>query len=209
MMRLQNFSRIPAGAALGVALLATTVLSGCGGVGIVLGGVATAGVSVAQERTTRQALTDGEIRLTLANKFLNEDRGLFADISTEVVEGRVLLTGQVDTPEDRILASQLVWETEGVRELLNELEVGQGKGAQSYAEDVWISTQLRAQLLTDVDVNAINYNVETVGQTVHLIGVARDEAELIRVVEIASRVRGVKQVVSHVLTKHDDRRFAS
>lgn len=203
---LRTHGRIPAGAALGVTLLATSILSGCGGVGLVLGGVATAGVSVAQERTTRQALTDGEISITLANKFLNEDRGLFADISTEVVEGRVLLTGDVNTQEDRIRASQVVWETEGVIELLNELDVGQGKGAQSYAEDVWISTQLRAKLLTDVDVNAINYNVETVGQTVHLIGVARDEAELIRVVDIASKIKGVKQVVSHVLTKHDSRR---
>lgn len=208
MKRLQNHSRVSAGAALGVALLTTTILSGCGGVGLVLGGVATAGVSVAQERTTKQALTDGEIRITLANKFLNEGRGLFADISTEVVEGRVLLTGDVDTPEDRIRAAQLVWETDGVKELLNEVEVGTGRGLQSYAEDVWISTQLRTQLLSDVDVNAINYNVETVGQTVHLIGVARDEAELIRVVEIASKVSGVKQVVSHVLTKHDKRRVS-
>ena len=199
--------RNPAGLMLGAALLTTSLLSGCGGVGLVLGGVATAGVSVAQERTTKQALTDAEIRLTLGNKLLNEDRGLFADVSTEVVEGRVLLTGEVDSPEDRIRASQLVWETEGVRELLNELEIGEGKGAASYAEDVWISTQLRAKLLTDVDVNAINYNVETVGQTVHLIGVARDEQELLRVVEIASKVEGVKQVVSHVLTKHDKRRI--
>ncbi|MGB0412029.1 MAG: BON domain-containing protein [Pikeienuella sp.] len=196
----------PAGLALGVTLLATTVLSGCGGAGLLLGGAATAGVSVAQERTTKQALTDAEIRLTLGNKLLNEDRGLFADVSTEVVEGRVLLTGEVETPADRIRAAQLVWETEGVVELLNELDVGEGKGAASYAEDVWISTQLRAKLLTDVDVNAINYNVETVGQTVHLIGVARDEQELLRVVEIASKVNGVKEVVSHVLTKHDKRR---
>lgn len=203
MIKLRN----PAGLTLGVALLATTVLSGCGGVGLVLGGVATAGVSVAQERTTEQAITDAEIKLTLGNKLLNADRGLFADVSTEVVEGRVLLAGEVDTPEDRIRASQLVWETEGVRELINELQVGEGQGAGSYAEDVWISTQLRAKLLTDVDVNAINYNVETVGQTVHLIGVARDEQELLRVVEIASKVPGVRNVVSHVLTKHDSRRI--
>lgn len=203
MMTLRN----PAGLTLGVMLLATTVVSGCGGIGLVVGGVATAGVSVAQERTTKQALTDTEIKLTIGNKLLNEDRGLFADVSTEVVEGRVLLAGAVDTPEERIRAAELVWETEGVRELINELQVGGGGGASSYAEDVWISTQLRAKLLTDVDVNAINYNVETVNQTVHLIGVARDEQELLRVVEIASRVEGVRNVVSHVLTKHDSRRI--
>jgi osmotically-inducible protein OsmY len=71
---------------------------------------------------------------------------------------------------------------------------------------MWIATQLRAKLLSDVDVNAINYNIETINQTVHLIGIARNEGELQRVVEIASKVPGVKKVVSHVLTKNDERR---
>ena len=48
--------------------------------------------------------------------------------------------------------------------------------------------------------------IETINKTVHLIGVARNEEELARVVDIASRVPGVKKVVSHVLTKNDERR---
>ena len=196
--------RMSGGAA--ILLAATVMTSGCTAVGLAVGAAATAGVSVAQERTTRQALTDTEIRVTINNSLLNEGRELFVDVSTEVVEGRVLLTGNVNRPEDRIRAAEIVWATPDVVELINELEVGGGGGVEGYAEDVWISTQLRAKLLGDVDVNAINYTIETINKTVHLIGVARNEEELQRVVDIASRVPGVKKVVSHVLTKNDERR---
>lgn len=189
-----------------VLLMASALTSGCTAVGLAVGAAATAGVSVAQERTTRQAMTDAEIGITINNSLLNEGRQLFVDVSTEVVEGRVLLTGNVNRPEDRIKASEVVWATPDVVELINELEVGGGGGVQGYAEDVWISTQLRTKLLGDVEVNAINYNVETVNKTVHLIGVARNEDELQRVVAIASKVPGVQKVVSHVLTKNDERR---
>jgi osmotically-inducible protein OsmY len=191
------------------AIVLGTALSGCTAVGLGVGALATTGVSVAQERSTRQALTDGEIRLTINNKILSEDYGLFADITTEVVEGRVLLAGSVPTQEDRLKAAKLVWETPDVVELINEITIERDAGVQSYAEDIWISARLRGILISDVNINAINYNIETVGQTVHLIGVARDEAELSRVVEHARSIRGVKQVVSHVLTKYDDRRAAS
>ena len=192
----------------GIAILlaATLLTSGCTAVGLAVGAAATAGVSVAQERTTRQALTDAEIRVTINNSLLNDGRELFVDVSTEVVEGRVLLTGNVNRPEDRIRAAEIVWATPDVVELINELEVGGGGGVEGYAEDVWISTQLRAKLLGDADVNAINYTIETINKTVHLIGVARNEEELARVVDIASRVPGVEKVVSHVLTKNDTRR---
>lgn len=188
------------------AFLICTALSGCTAVGLGVGALATTGVSVAQERTTRQALTDAEIRLSINNKILSEDYGLFADITTEVVEGRVLLAGSVAKPEDRLTAAKLVWETPDVVELINEITIENDAGFVSYAEDVWISARLRGMLISDVNIDAINYNIETVGQTVHLIGVARSEEELTRVVEHASSIRGVRQVVSHVLTKYDDRR---
>lgn len=201
---MNKISRMGRGAC--VLLAATMLSSGCTAVGLAVGAAATAGVSVAQERTTRQAMTDAEIGITINNSLLNEGRELFVDVSTEVVEGRVLLTGNVNRPEDRIKASEVVWATPDVVELINELEVGGGGGVQGYAEDVWITTQLRTKLLGDVEVNAVNYNIETVNKTVHLIGIARNEDELQRVVAIASKVPGVQKVVSHVLTKNDERR---
>lgn len=190
--------------ALCAALMAAS-LSGCAA-GLGVGALATAGVAVTQERSTRQALTDTEIRLSISNKLANEDLGLFADVNTEVVEGRVLLAGSVPRPEQRVRAAELAWSTPDVVEVVNELTVAGDAGVQSYAQDVWISTQLRGRLLGDKYISSVNYNVETVDQVVHLIGVARSERELERVVNHARKIAGVREVVSHVMTKHDERR---
>lgn len=184
-------------------------LSGCAAV--VLGGAAgAAGVSVAQERTTRQALDDVEIRVTINNKLSNDtEYGLFADVSTEVVEGRVLLTGEVNSPEARIRAAEIVWSTDGVVELANELTVGNEGSIGAYADDVWISAQIRGKLLTDRYIASINYYIETVHGVVHVTGIARSEYELDRALRHAASVDGVTEVVSHVLLKFDDRRPAT
>lgn len=58
--------------AIGVALIMSTALSGCVAGTLLGGALATTGVSVAQERSSRQALDDVEIRVTLNNKLLNE-----------------------------------------------------------------------------------------------------------------------------------------
>ncbi|MFV0475845.1 MAG: BON domain-containing protein [Pikeienuella sp.] len=192
--------------AIGVALFAVTGLSGCVAATVVGGAMATTGISVAQERSTRQALTDTEIRLTINNKFLNEDYGLFADLSTEVVEGRVLLTGSVPRQEQKIRAAELVWSTPDVTELVNEVVVQEDPGIMAYGSDLWITAQIRGAILADTHISGINYNIETDDGVVHVIGIARSAPELERVLKIASRIDGVKEVVSHVMTKYDERR---
>jgi osmotically-inducible protein OsmY len=177
-------------------------LSGCATTAFV-GAAAVTGHSVMEERSTRDAMTDGEIRLSLNNKLLSHSSRLFSNVSTEVVEGRVLLTGSVPRREDRIDAGKLAWEVEGVREVVNEIEVGEDVTATAFLEDVWITSQLRARLIADRGINSVNFNIETVNKTVHLIGLAQSRAELDAVVALARKVPGVKRVVSHVLTIDD------
>lgn len=186
--------------------LGVSALASCAPAGIVVGTGAVVARSVAQERTTMNALRDTEIQISLNNRFLNHSKRLFADVSTNVTEGRVVLTGSVPTREDKITATSLGWQTPGVVEVTDELVVEEDAGAVAYVEDAWISNQLRFKLLTDGTVSSINYNVETVGKTVHLTGLARSRTELSKVIEYATAVSGVSRVVSHVLTIDDPRR---
>lgn len=187
------------------AIILLLSLSGCGTAAFV-GAAAVTSHSVLEERSTRDAMTDGEIRLSLNNKLLSHSSRLFSNVSTEVVEGRVLLTGSVPRREDRIDAGRLAWEVEGVREVVNEIEVGEDVTAKAFLEDVWITSQLRARLVAAEGVKSVNYNIETVNKTVHLIGLAQSRAELDEVVALARRVPGVRKVVSHVLTIDDPKR---
>ena len=154
------------------------------------------------------SLEDAEIQLSLNNRLLNHSPELFGDVSTEVIEGRVLLTGSVPRREDKVVATRAAWETPGVVEVTDELTIQGDSGAMAYAEDAWISNQLRVNLLTDMKVSSQNYNVETVDKVVHLTGIARSNKELARVIDHASVVPGVEKVVSHVLTIDDPRRQA-
>lgn len=192
-------------ALLAAACMVAPLLSACAPVAVI-GTTAVVGRSVVQERSTRDALRDTEIKLSLENALANHSGELFRDVSVDVVEGRVLLAGSVPKREDKIDASRLAWETEGVTEVQDELTVAEDSGTKAYLNDVRISNTLRVRLLTDMKVSSVNYNVETVDRVVHLTGLAKSEAELQRVIKHAQRVSGVRRVVSHVLTIDDPRR---
>lgn len=183
-----------------MALLAGAgVLSGC--VPLVAGAGGAAMVGAAQERGLEQAVDDNEIAFEINRKLLAKDSSLYRGVSTQVRKGRVLLTGTVPKAEDRIAVTRIVWSIGGVKEVINELNVGEnGSFAQSMS-DTSISTKLRTRLLGDKNVSSINYSIETVRGTVYLMGTALSQAELDRVVAHARDISGVRNVVSYVEVK--------
>jgi hypothetical protein len=128
-------------------------------------------------------------------------------VHVSVSEGRVLLTGAVVKDETKEEAAQLAWKASGVREVINELQVG-SNGITDYARDSWISTSIRSRLLVEKNVRSVNYNIEAVNGVVYLLGIAQDKTELDKVTYIASTTKYVKQVVSHVIMRDDPRRGA-
>lgn len=193
--------------------LAALCLSGFGlsacAPAILIGTGAVAVGAVAEDRTTMANLEDTEIEITIQNALLNKSGELFRDVAVEVTEGRVVLMGNVPTREDKIAASQIAWETEGVTEVEDELIVGENQGTMAYLTDARISNTLRVQLLADTSIKSVNYNVETVDRVVHITGLARSRTELDRVIRHAQEVDGVQRVVSHALTLDDPRRTAT
>ena len=109
----------------------------------------------------------------------------------------------VQKPEARVEAVRLVWQVSGVREVINEIRVADSAGIIGFARDTWITTRLRAEMTFDRDIQAINYSIDTVQGTVYLMGVARNQVELNRVMEIARTISDVKQVVSYVKMSSD------
>jgi len=190
---------------LAVACLIMPALGACAPVAVI-GTTAVVTTSVVQERTTMDALKDVEIRLSLENGLGNHSGELYRDVSVDVVEGRVLLTGSVPQRQHKVDASRIAWETAGVIAVEDELTVAEDSGAGAYLVDVRISNTLRLAMLTDLEVSSMNYNVETINRVVHLTGLAKSTVELDRVIRHAQQVKGVGRVVSHVLTIDDPRR---
>ena len=118
----------------------------------------------------------------------------------------MLLVGDVQKREHRVIAAERAWGVAGVREVINEINVAESGGLQGFAEDVYISNQVVARLIAEKDVSSFNYNIETIDNVVHLIGLAKTRGELRRVASVAATTPGVERVVSHVLVIDDPRR---
>ena len=126
---------------------------------------------------------------------------LFINNDTRVVEGMVLLTGIVKNQESRIEAVKIVWEVGGVKEVVNEIDIGDKTSIKEYANDVWITTQIKALAARDIGLRFISYNVETIRGKVFLAGITSRPEQLEILVNITKSVKGVKEVVNYVVIK--------
>lgn len=191
-----------------LALLLPLAAGGCSFWGTAAGGAAV-GVTAAQtEKGFRRSVADTDIRIAINDLWFKADEEMFRKVNLQVQEGRVLLSGNVPKPEQRVEAVKLAWQAPGVREVINEIEVNDTSGLTDAARDTWISTELKTTLLFDSEVSSIDYSIETVNQVVYLMGVAQSEAELKRVIGHAKDIAYVRRVVSYVLLKDDPARHS-
>lgn len=185
----------------GMLLAMAAAIGGCSPAGVAVGGAATAGLGASQERGLGGAANDTAIRAEINYLWLKHSEPMYTALSLNVHEARVLLTGTVETQQMRLDAVRLAWQATGVKEIINEIRVGDEGGIASYASDTWISTQLKTKLLFNKDVSSINYTVETVDGTVYLMGVAQSQDELDRVTATARSLSNVRKVISYVRVK--------
>lgn len=196
-------TRIAAAAICLAALLAT---AGCAPVGVAVGAAAGVGTAAVQERGIAAAAGDARIKAEISHLLFQKDHTLFGQVTADVQEGRVLLTGAVPTPEARVDAVRLAWQAEGVREVLNELQIADNSSVIDYGRDVVIANTLRSKLLLDREVRNVNFTVEVVNSVVYLMGIARDQIEMDRVLGHARNVEHVRRVVNYIVLRDDPRR---
>lgn len=162
----------------------------------------TSTVAVAKDRSVSQTMEDAKIATLIRTAFIkNNFRDLYAKINTDVINGRVLYTGTVDQNEDMITAVQIAWDQAGVKEVINELKVDKNSNhfdLIQFTRDTIITGQVKSKIFINRDVKFVNYTAITVNDVVYLFGIARSQEELEKVGDIASKVNGVKKVISHV-----------
>ena len=184
-------------------LLASVSLSGCASAII---GVGTAAVAASTtEKGFSTSVADTQIRAKLTERFFKSNFSLVTAVDISVNDGAVLLTGQVKTPEEKILATKLTWEVRGVREVVNELQITDSSSIKDIAKDLAASATLRTKLITDGDISSLNFSIDVVNGTVYLSGVAASADEMNRVVAHARDVRYTRQVVNYIILQTDKR----
>ena len=178
-------------------------LSGCVGAAV---GIGTAAVAASTtEKGFSTSVADGVIETKLVDRFIQNDAALATGIEKSVNNGSVLLTGRVDTIEQKVLATKLAWEIKGVREVVNEVQVTKDNSLRDKAKDLAASAQLRAALIGDQNISSLNFSIDVVNGIVYLSGVAADDMEKERVIAHAQELRFAKKVVNYIILETDKR----
>jgi len=176
-------------------------LSACDPLSVAVSAGASTGVAAYQERGIQGLARDTAIEAKIFKNWIHSDKSMAKYMSIEVYESRVLLTGIAKTEEERALAVSLAWKADGVKDVMNEIVIGNTPTFIEIARDTAITTELKSRLTFNKEILAVNYAIETIQGTVFLLGIAQDQAELNRVIDLAQNISYVKRIISHVRVK--------
>jgi len=181
-------------------LLSANIIS-CSPANILATGGATGMVVAEGDRSLGTVVDDATLKINITAKFINSDDNIFVDVSTSVLEGRVLLTGLVANQEIRIDAVRRVWEVEGVKEVVNEIQIGNRESLKEYAQDIWITTQVKGLAAKTIGLRAVAYNFETIKGKLYIVSITSRPEQLEEIIEVAKTVKGVTEIVNYVIVK--------
>ena len=136
-------------------------------------------------------------RLALANK------KYFISIQSEVLDGRIFLSGKVEEPEEKIKITKMAWETKGVRSVKNAITIKGQSSFKSTAKDILITSQLRSALIFNKNTKARNYTLETINKKIYIFGIAMDEDERKEVINEAKEILDVEDVIASIVLVED------
>ena len=102
-----------------------------------------AGVDITFDpRTIGMQIDDKIMQKNLSARLALKDKKYFLSIQTEVIDGRIFLSGKVDEPEEKIKITKMAWETKGVRAVKNAITIKGHSSFKSTAKDILITSQL-------------------------------------------------------------------
>ena len=173
-----------------ISILVITFLTSCSSVGRF-----GAGVDITFDpRTIGMQIDDTIMQKNLSARLALTDKKYFLSIQSEVLDGRIFLSGKVDEPEEKIKITKMAWETKGVRAVKNAITIKGQSNFKSTAKDVLITSQLRTALIFNKKTKARNYTLETINKNIYIFGIAMDESEKEEVINEANKIYDVEKI---------------
>ena len=173
----------------------TTMVSQLGGcfLPVVVGAVG-AGAYAATDRRSLGAQTDDKVIGPRVSSRIADALSDRAHVNVTSFNRKVLLTGEVPDQASKERAEQIARSVDNVASVTSDLEVGGMTPATGRNNDAYLTTKVKAELVSRKDLFANAYKVVTERSVVYLMGrVTRDEGD--RAAEAARGVNGVLKVV--------------
>ena len=178
------------------------ILSGC--VGVSSKGVFGTGVSVALDpRTLGTQIDDSIMQKSLTARILAKDKKYFLSVKSKVLDGRIFLTGKVDSPDEKLQITKIAWETKGTRSVRNDIKIKEEFNFKQSAKDILITTQLRTALIVNKNIKATNYQIDTYKKKIYVYGIAQTSEEKDLVISEAKEILDVENVIASIILVED------
>ena len=176
--------------------------SGC--VGYSSTGVLGTGVTVAMDpRTIGTQIDDSLMQKNLRAKLILMDSAYLLKVRTKVLDGRIFITGKVNTVEEKLKITKLGWEIKGARSVKNDLKIKENFNFKQAAKDVLITSQLRTAMITNKKIKSANYDIDTYKKIIYIYGISQNEDERAEVINEAKKVLDVEDVVTSIFLVED------
>ena len=183
-------------------ILGTFILAGCVGVGSK--GLFGTGVSIALDpRTVGTQIDDSIMQKSVSAKILSKDKKYLLSVKTKVLDGRIFITGKVDTPEEKLQITKIAWETKGARSVRNDIKIREEFNFKQSAKDLLITSQLRTALIVNKNIKATNYQIDTYKKKIYVYGIALTSEEKDLVISEATEILDVEDVIASIILVED------
>jgi len=185
-----------------LAILLALILSGC--VGVSSTGVFGTGVSIAFDpRTVGTQIDDSIMQKNLSARILIKDKKYLLSVKSKVLDGRIFLTGKVDSPEEKLLFTKLAWELKGARSVRNDIKIKEEFNFKRSAKDILITSQLRTAIILNKNIKATNYQIDTYKKKIYIYGIALTSEEKDLVISEAKEILDVENVIASIMLVED------
>ena len=185
-----------------IVILLSFILSGC--VGVSSKGLFGTGVSVALDpRTVGTQIDDSIMEKSISAKILSKDKKYLLSVKTKVIDGRIFVTGKVDSPEEKLMITKLAWETKGARSVRNDIKIKEEFNFKQSAKDILITSQLRTAIIVNKNIKATNYQIDTYKKKIYIYGIALTTEEKDLVISEAKEILDVEDVIASIILVED------
>ena len=183
-------------------LISFVILTSC--VGYSSTGVLGTGVSIALDpRSLGTQIDDSIMQQNLRAKLLSADKSYIISVKTKILDGRIFLTGKVNSVEDKLKLTKLAWETKGARSVNNDLQIKEKFDFKRSAKDLLITSQLRAAIIGNKKIKSVNYNIDTYKKIIYVYGIAQNKIERDEVTKEAKQILDVEDVITSIFLVDD------
>ena len=167
-------------------------------------GIFGTGVTIALDpRTLGTQIDDSIMDKSLDAKLLSTNKNYFVNVKTKIIDGKIFITGKVDTTEEKLSITKMAWETKGARSVKNDLKIKDKFNFKQSAKDLLITSQLRSALIFNKKTKAVNYNIDTYKKKIYVYGLALTAEERDEVIYEAKQILDVEDVIASILLVED------